>query len=83
MPGVEDDLEQQVAELVLQVGEVAAGDGVGHLVGFLQRVGRDRREGLLQVPGTAGPGVRSAAMISISRAMSREGFKATPLIGFA
>ena len=72
--GVEDDLQQQIAEFVLQVVEIAARDGVGHLVGFLERVGRDRREVLLEVPGQPLPGVRSAAMISISRAMSREGF---------
>ena len=52
--GVEHDLEQQVAEFVLEVAEVAAGDGVGDLVGFLERVGRDGREVLLQVPRAAG-----------------------------
>ena len=54
--GVEHDLEQQVAQLVAQVGEIAAGDGVGDLVGFLERVGRDGREILLQVPRAAGAG---------------------------
>ena len=50
--GVEHDLEQQVAEFALEVGEVAAFDGVGHLIGFLDGVGRDGREGLFKVPGT-------------------------------
>ena len=51
--GMEDDLQQQVAEFVLEVGEVAAGDGVGHLIGFLERIGRDGLEVLLEVPGAA------------------------------
>ena len=54
--GVEDHLEQQVAEFVLQIREIAALDGVHDLVGFLERVGRDGREILLQIPGAAGPG---------------------------
>ena len=54
--GVEHDLEQEVAQLVAEIGEVAAGDRVGHLVGFFERVGRDGREILLQVPGAAGAG---------------------------
>ena len=51
--GVEDDLQQKVAELVREVDEVAAGDGVGDLVGLLDGVGRDGREVLLEVPGAA------------------------------
>lgn len=51
--GVEHDLEQQVAELALEVGEIAALDGVGDLVGFLDGVGRDRREGLGDIPRAA------------------------------
>ena len=54
--GVEGDLEQKVAQLVLEVVEIAARDGVGHLVGFLQRIGRDGAEGLFEVPGTAAAG---------------------------
>ena len=54
--GVIDDLQQEVAELLAQVGEIAAGDGVGHFVGFLQRVGSDAGEVLLQVPGATGAG---------------------------
>ena len=54
--GMERDLEQEVAELVLEVGEIAARDGVGHLVGFLERIGRDGPEGLLEVPGAAAAG---------------------------
>ena len=59
MPGflghlrMEHHLQQQVAEFVLQFVHVAAIDGIGDLVGFFDRVRRDRREILLQVPGTA------------------------------
>ena len=57
---VEDDLQQQVAELVAQVFRVAALDGVGDLVGFLDRVRGDRREGLFEIPGTAAVGIAQA-----------------------
>ena len=58
---MEDHLQQQVAQLLLQVGEVAALDGVGDLVGFLDRVGGDGGEGLLQVPRAAGLADRAGA----------------------
>ena len=51
--GVEDDLQQQVAEFFLERRHVVALDGVGDLVGLLDRVGRDGREGLLDVPRAA------------------------------
>ncbi len=47
-------LEQEIAELVLQRVEIVARDRVGDLVGFLDGVGRDGREALLDVPRTAG-----------------------------
>jgi hypothetical protein len=37
--GVENHLQQEIAEFVAQVGEVLALNGVGHLVGFLDRIG--------------------------------------------
>ncbi len=43
-------LEQQIAQLALQVIEVAALDGVGHFVGFFEGVRDDGRVGLLDVP---------------------------------
>ncbi|MNL40877.1 hypothetical protein D3C87_1632550 [compost metagenome] len=43
-------LEQQIAQLALQVIEVAALDGVGHFVGFFEGVRNDGRVGLLDVP---------------------------------
>ncbi len=51
--GVVDDLQQQVAQLFLERRQVVALDGVGHLVGFLDRVRRDGPEGLVDVPGAA------------------------------
>src|SRR6185437_5688209 len=53
---MERDLEQQVAKLVLEVGEIAARDGIGHLIGFLKRMGRDGSEGLFEVPGATAAG---------------------------
>ncbi|MNE40294.1 hypothetical protein D3C80_1342960 [compost metagenome] len=50
---VVDHLEQQVAELARQVGEVAALDGVGHLVGLLEGMRDDARIVLLEVPRAA------------------------------
>ena len=47
----EVDLEQHVAELVDELGVVAAARGVGELVGLLDRVGDDRALVLLAVPG--------------------------------
>src|SRR5271156_6804238 len=48
--GLEHDLQQEVPELFLEIGKIVARDGVSNLVGFLERVGRNRREILLQVP---------------------------------
>ena len=52
--GVKDHLEQQVAQFVPKVGEIAPLDGVRHLIGFLDGVGRNRREGLFEVPRATG-----------------------------
>jgi hypothetical protein len=51
----EDDLEEDVAELVEQLGVVAAGGGVGELVGLLDGVRDDRALVLLAVPGAFPP----------------------------
>ena len=63
--GVEVHLEQQVTELLLEVGDVDRGhvglgggdhlDGVERLVGLLEEVARQRPVGLAPVPGTARP----------------------------
>ena len=66
---VEHDLEQQIAELVLQRRPVLVLDRARDLIGFLDRVGRDGREILLDVPRTARFGSRSRRMISRSTSM--------------
>ena len=48
--GEEVRLEQEVAELVEQLGRVAGVGGVGDLVGFLDRVRNDRARSLLSIP---------------------------------
>ncbi|MCY1242164.1 hypothetical protein D9M72_551090 [compost metagenome] len=53
-PGMEHHLQQQIAEFVAEVVHVAALDGIGNLIGFLDRVGFDRLEGLDDVPGATG-----------------------------
>ena len=50
---VVDHLQQQVAELALELVQVAPRDRVRDLVGLLDRVGRDGREALLEVPRAA------------------------------
>ena len=52
-PGVENDLQKQIAQLVLQARKIIARDGVRNLIGFLKRIGSDRPEILLQVPRAA------------------------------
>ena len=54
---VKDDLQEQVAKLIANGGGVAAGDGVGDLISFLDRIGCDRREILGEIPFTAAVGV--------------------------
>ncbi|KWV87284.1 hypothetical protein PFLmoz3_03132 [Pseudomonas fluorescens] len=54
-------LEQQVAQLALQMVKVAALDGVGHFIGFFQRVRDDGGVGLLDVPRAAVLRVAQAA----------------------
>ena len=55
--GMEDDLEQKVAELVLERGHVGFADRLGDLVGLLDGVGGDRGEILLAVPRAAAVGI--------------------------
>ena len=50
--GVKDDLQQQIAELVLKVVEIVARDRVGDLVGFLERIRRDASRSF--APGPTG-----------------------------
>lgn len=50
---MEHNLQQQIAQLVLQVDQITAVDRVGYFVGFLDGVRRDAGKILLQVPGAA------------------------------
>ena len=52
-----DHLQQEIAELVLEPIEIASCDRIRDLIGFLDRVWRDRREGLLAIPRTARLGI--------------------------
>ncbi|MNI91498.1 hypothetical protein D3C73_1491710 [compost metagenome] len=53
---MKDHLQQQVAELLAEIVHVVAFDRVGDLIGLLDRIGLDRREILLQIPGASGDG---------------------------
>ena len=54
--GVIHHLQQEIAEFLAEIVEIAARDGIDHLIGLLDGVGRDRRKILLEVPGAAGDG---------------------------
>ena len=56
-----DDLEQQVAQFVLQARPVLVLDGAGDLIGFLDRVRRDGLERLFAVPRAAAVRIAQAA----------------------
>jgi hypothetical protein len=52
--GMKHHLQQQIAEFVPQIVQIAARDGVGNLIGFLDGVGRDARKILFEIPRAAG-----------------------------
>ena len=52
--GVKNDLQQQIAQFLTEIGKIIALDRVGNLIGFLKRVRRNRREVLRQIPRTTG-----------------------------
>ena len=54
--GVIHHLQQEIAEFIPEIVEIAARDGVGDLIGFLDGVGRDGREILFEIPRTAAAG---------------------------
>ena len=56
-----DDLQQEIAELILQRVEIVPRDGIGDLVGFLDSVWRDGREALLAIPRTVRSRDRASA----------------------
>ena len=51
--GLEDHLQEQVAQLLAVVGDRAALQGVHDLVGFLDEVGQKGGQRLLAIPGAA------------------------------
>ena len=53
--GVKYHLQQEIAEFVAQIIEIAARDGIGDFIGFFDGVGNDGGEGLFEIPGTARP----------------------------
>ena len=56
-PGMKNHLKQQIAEFVLERCPVPARNRVGDLVRLFDRVGCNRREILLAIPGTAALGI--------------------------
>src|ERR1022692_2744036 len=50
---VEYDLQQQIAEFVAQVRQIAAFDRIHEFIGLLDRVARECRKGLLAIPWAA------------------------------
>ena len=55
--GVEYDLEQQVAELVFQIGHVSPRNGIRDFVGFFNGVRRNAGKVLCQIPFAAIHGI--------------------------
>ncbi len=54
--GVKHHLQQEIAEFVTQIVEVAARDGVGDFKGFLDGVGCDTRKILFEIPRATAAG---------------------------
>ena len=54
--GMKHHLQQEIAEFLTQVIEIAARDGVDDFVGFLDGVGSNGRKILFEIPGTAAAG---------------------------
>ena len=80
---MEHHLQQQVAQLVPEVGHVAAIDRIGDLVGFLDGVRSDGREVLLQIPRAAAvrvaqPGHDGEQFSDVAHAGSRARSAASP-----
>ena len=77
--GVEDDLELQIAKLVGERVHIVARDGVGDLIGFFDRVGRDGREMSARCPIRSRlTGSRSRFMIATRRSRLKRRFSIEP-----
>ena len=57
--GIEEHLQQQIAEFPGEFGPVAIIDGFQNFVGFFQGVGLDGIEGLFAIPGAAARGAQT------------------------
>ena len=57
--GVEQDLQQEIAEFLGQILGASLFDGVEDFVGFFDQVGFEGRVGLLAVPGAAAGGAQA------------------------
>ena len=68
---VVDGLQQEIAKFLAKFGARSPGDGIRHLIGFLDRVGRNGLESLLEVPRAAVTGVRRAFMMARRVSMRR------------
>jgi hypothetical protein len=49
-------LQQEIAEFATEIVEIAARDGIGDLIGFLDGIGRNGCKILLEVLGATGAG---------------------------
>jgi len=77
---MEHHLQEKIAQLVSEVVQVAARNRVSDFKCFLDGVGRNGRKILLEIPGQPVKGVRSWAMISRSREISRDGVIKRPVV---
>jgi len=57
--GVEENLEEEVAEFLGEFGVVARVEGVENFVGFLDEVGAEGGVGLFAIPGAAAGGAKA------------------------
>ena len=79
---MEDDLELKIAKLIGERVHVVARDRVGDLIGFLDRVGRDGREGLDRDPiRSRSTGSRRRRMIATRRSSGTRGLLRAQFLG--
>ena len=82
---IEDDVQEQVAQLLGDVMHVVRQDGVGQFVGFFDGVGAEGIDGLFAVPGTFFPQVVhdvEKALESFQFFFSFHGRKITKILNF-
>src|SRR5258708_5457484 len=77
---MEDDLELEIAEFVCKRIHILAGDRIGDLIGFLDRIGRDRFERLDRVPFTSAYRITQSAH-DLTQALKRHWTRRKGLCG--